>query len=300
MQTVFVTRPYPADIVEVLTNLGADPDDILGHGGEAWVFALGLDRVVRVLHLGGQVAEIRRRQQLVDELAKAHPPYLLPEIQEVGEMGRRVYVIERRLPGRSLRDVLGSLQGSQRLRLIEAYLDTVSSLGDLHLESREGFGDLIASDPIVRSTWRAYLADRAATSLAGSLPEFRSIDAHQLADALPEADTASFVHLDAYVGNVLTDGQQITAVIDIGVSSVAGDRRLDPLAAVVDLRSPQITPMATAADVDVAMSWLRNAGLAELLEPAGRWFAAFWTFAVGDAHVMSWCREMLLGSPAEG
>ena len=75
---------------------------------------------------------------------------------------------------------------------------------------------------------------------------------------------------------------------------MAGDRRLDPLAAVVDLRSPQITPMATTADVDVAMSWLRSAGLADCLEPAGRWFAAFWTFAVVDANVTSWCREMLL------
>ena len=91
------------------------------------------------------------------------------------------------------------------------------------------------------------MTDRAATNLAGSLPEFRSIDAQALADALPEPDASSFVHLDAYVGNVLTDGLRITAVIDIGVSSVAGDRRLDPLAAVVDLLSPQITPMATTA-----------------------------------------------------
>ena len=299
VQTVRVTRPYPADIVGVLSKVGADPDDVLGHGGEAWVFALGTDRVVRVLHLGGRVEEIHRRQELVNELAKSRPSYLLPEVLEVGQAGSRVYVIERRLPGRSLRDVLGSLDGPTRPRLIETYLETVASLGDLHLEPRGGFGDLIAKDAIIRPTWRAYMTDRAATNLAGSLPEFRSIDAQALADALPEPDAASFVHLDAYVGNVLTDGLRITAVIDIGVSSVAGDRRLDPLAAVVDLLSPQITPMATTADVDVAMSWLRNAGLADCLEPAGRWFAAFWSFAVGDANVMSWCRMMLLEAPRD-
>jgi hypothetical protein len=52
--------------------------------------------------------------------------------------------------------------------------------------------------------------------------------------------------------------------------------------------------MATTADVDVAMSWLWSAGLADCLEPAGRWCAAFWTFAAVDANVMSRCREMLL------
>ena len=128
----------PADIVGVLSKVGADPDDVLGHGGEAWVFALGTDRVVRVLHLGGRVEEIHRRRELVNELAKSRPSYLLPEVLEVGQAGSRVYVIERRLPGRSLRDVLGSLDGPTRPRLIETYLETVASLGDLHLEPRGG------------------------------------------------------------------------------------------------------------------------------------------------------------------
>ena len=60
------------------------------------------------------------------------------------------------------------------------------------------------------------------------------------------------------------------------------------------LASPEITPVATSADVDVAMSWLRAAGLHELFEPAQRWLAAFWCFALDDPRVLGWCRSVLL------
>ena len=95
---------------------------------------------------------------------------------------------------------------------------------------------------------------------------------------------------------MLTDGARISAVLDIGPTSVAGDRRLDPIAAAAYLASPEITPAATAADVEVAMSWLRAAGLHELFEPARRWLAAFWSAAVDDPRVLAWCRTVLVAT----
>jgi hypothetical protein len=75
---------------------------------------------------------------------------------------------------------------------------------------------------------------------------------------------------------------------------VAGDRRLDPVSAVVYLASPAISPTAIPADVDVAMSWLRAYGLHEWFEPAQRWLAAFWSFALDDPRLFEWCRAVLL------
>jgi hypothetical protein len=92
-------------------------------------------------------------------------------------------------------------------------LDTSASLGDLHLPAHVGFGDLIADDSIVAPTWRAYLEERAARNLARSTPELRQVDPVGIADGLPDASTPSFVHLDAFAGNFLTDG----ARIDVGV-----------------------------------------------------------------------------------
>jgi hypothetical protein len=41
---------------------------------------------------------------------------------------------------------------------------------------------------------------------------------------------------------------------------------------------------------------LRSAGLDEWYEPARRWLAAFWSFAVDDPAVHEWCEMVLFGS----
>ncbi len=286
--------PEDAGVVSVMRQFAVTADDLLGHGGEAWVFALGDDRVVRILQPGGRIEDIVRRRALVAELGRAGAPFALPDVLEVGEMDGRAFAVERRLPGRSVLDELRSSEGPARKDLVERYLEAADALGDLSLERRLTYGDLIGDGAITTSTWRAYLVERAAANLARSTSDFSSVDADALADGLPEPTGPSFVHLDAFAGNVLTDGTRITAVIDIGSTSLAGDRRLDPLAAAVYLVSPDITDPVRDTDVDVAMSWLRATGLHQWFEPARRWLAAFWSSAVDDEKLLRWCRRVLL------
>jgi aminoglycoside phosphotransferase (APT) family kinase protein len=215
-------------------------------------------------------------------------------VLEVGEIDGRVFAVERRLPGRSVLEELRYCEGPDRARLIEAHLDVAAAIGDLHLPPRDTFGDLMVDDAIVTSTWRAYLERRAAANLARSTPEFGGTDHIAIAESLPDVSDPTFVHLDAFAGNMLTDGTLITAVLDIGPTSVAGHRRLDPLSAAVYLASPQITPVATPHDVDVVMSWLRAAGLQDWFVPARRWLAAYWSAAIDDPRVLEWCRTVLL------
>ena len=51
----------------------------------------------------------------------------------------------------------------------------------------------------------------------------------------------SFVHLDAFAGNMPAEGSVVSAVIDFGVTAEGGDARLDPLTALVYLSAPEIT-----------------------------------------------------------
>jgi hypothetical protein len=157
VETTYVDFPSDPGLVAVALRFGVAPNALLGHGGEAWVYALDDERVLRVLHDGGGKADVLRRAALVEELALSQPVYRLPEVLDVGEFDGRTYAIERRLPGRSMQEELVRLEGAARERLIEAYLDTSASLGDLHLPAHTGFGDLIADDSIVAPTWRAYL-----------------------------------------------------------------------------------------------------------------------------------------------
>jgi Ser/Thr protein kinase RdoA (MazF antagonist) len=259
------------------------------------VFALGEDRVLRVLDAGASREEIEERQDLVRELGTRGAPFLLPEVLEVSEVEGRWFTVERRLPGRPVSDQLAIIEGPERELLVEHHLDAAAALGSLHLGPRGWFGELIGDDAVRASSWRAYLRDRAARSLRASTmtAEVAHVRPALLAEQLPDTAAPSFVHLDAFAGNMLAVGSTITSVIDFGRSCVVGDARLDPLSVAVYLSSREITPTATARDVEVARSWLRSAGLDEWFEPARNWLAAFWSFATDDQSLWSWCRAVL-------
>ena len=258
------------------------------------MYALDDVRVVRVPHHRGDLAGIRDREGLVEELARRGAPFELPTVLEMGEFDGLTFAVERRLPGTSVLEQLRRLEGSARARLIERHLEAAAALGGLHLEPRGWYGDLIAERPIRTPTWREYLEARVATNLQRSMPGLRSVDPAALAADLPDTGRAAFVHLDAFAGNMLAVDGEISAVLDIGTTSVAGDRRLDPLAAAVYLSSPEITGAVTPQDLQVARSWLRAAGLDDWFEPARRWLAAYWSFAVDDRPLQEWCHSVLL------
>lgn len=276
----------------MLDHLGVAATALLGHGGEASVYAIDDDRIVRVLHPGAE-PDRGRRTELVDELRSGPTPFALPEALDSGVVGSRHYVIERRLAGRSVSEQLARLRGSERRDLVVAHLDAAARLGDLHLEPRGWFGDLIAPEPVRAGTWHDYLVEKVARSIERA-PGFGHLDPEQLAAELPECDRGSFVHLDAFSGNMLAVGTAISAVIDIGSTSIVGDRRLDPLTAAVYLCSDSITPAAEPGDHDVVHGWLADVGLAQWFEPARRWIAGFWAWAVEDRSLHQWCRQVLL------
>lgn len=113
---------------DVLAAFGVGSDALLGRGGEASIYALDADRALRVLHRGGDVAQLRRNQGLLRGLVSTAVPFELPQILEIGEIGGRTYAVERRLPGRPLTEHLKTTGGSGRDRLIEAYLEAAQAL----------------------------------------------------------------------------------------------------------------------------------------------------------------------------
>lgn len=286
----------PPQLDDVLGALGIDPDDLLGEGGEALVYGLDADRVARVNRSSSDTLDARNA--LLRELHQSASavPFAVPEVLETHRLAGLDVTIERRLPGRDLAEVLVGREGPRRVALIEAYLNAAACIGDLRAE-RDWYGDLIGAAPIRRPSWHAYLEARAATGLehAGWLDAPTStgrLSPTDLAAALPEPDEPALVHLDAFPGNMLAGDDTITAVIDFSVVSVIGDRRLDPLAAVAYL-DPEITPAATDADRSQAIRWLEARDLSELLTPARRWLAAFWSSAMEDPRLASWCSRIL-------
>ena len=279
----------------VLAAFGIESQALLGQGGESWVVALDDARIGRISRPGTSRAQAAGRTALLAELGRSAEKvsFAIPVILDTVENGRTIMTIERRLPGRPLIELLAEPAGANRAGLICSYLEAAAQIGDLVVQ-RTWYGDLLSTDAIRSDSYQDYLEQRAAQSLKAAGPVFGRVNPAQLAAALPQADGKALVHLDAFPGNMLAEGDAITAVLDFGASCIIGDRRLDPLTAAVYL-DPAITPTATPEDRAVAQEWLFAHGLYGHLTAVQRWIAAYWSFATDDADLHRWCRKILAG-----
>ena len=124
----------PAGLSDVLGILGISPDDLLGEGGEALVYALDADRVARISRSDGDALDARNA--LLGELRPSASalPFAIPEVLEKHRIAGHHVNIERRLPGRDLAATLRDIEGPRRVALIDSYLDAAARIGDLRPE----------------------------------------------------------------------------------------------------------------------------------------------------------------------
>ena len=279
----------------VLSRFGIDRRDALGEGGEATVYALDADRVLRLPRADVPAAALDARRRLIDRI-RAAAPFALPEVLEHVDVDGRTVVIERRLPGRDALQVLDE-QGTDREALVRSHLDAAAAIAELPCPTH-AFGEIWGPNSIEDERFEAWAMTRLAASLEVGGDRFADVDAtsttRDLVAALPQPEPPApvLVHLDAYLGNMLADGHRITAVLDFGPMAIGGPAHLDPLAAIAYL-APEITPTATDADRAVAREWAAERGLLDALAPTERWLAAYWTFAADDLELQRWCDRIL-------
>lgn len=287
-------KTFDTGLAQVLDTFGINSHALLGQGGESWVFALDDGRVARINRPGTSRAQVDDRSALLSELGRSSKrvPFAIPEVLDTIETEGTISTIERRLPGRPLIELLSEVTGEARAALVRAYLEAADKIGNLMI-NRPWYGDLLAENAVRSSSYHEYLEQRAAQSLKDARPQFKNVGPAQLTAALPAPDEKSLVHLDAYPGNILAEGDVITAVLDFGASVIIGDRRLDPLTAAIYL-TPAITPTAIQADRVVAQEWLIARGLAGHYTAVQNWIAAYWSFATDDVSLHDWCRAILI------
>ncbi len=277
--------------------------ELLGEGGEAEVFALDAHRVLRRWRVDSPTIE--RRLALTRELAgpAATVGIAVPEVLDTGcdETGRPWFV-ERRLPGRSLTDELRTADGPRRARLIDDYLDTAQALRTIGC-TRPWYGELIADEPLRAPTWSGYLlaaldrqagapdaAARAAIpDLDGRLDRLRA----EVATVPDPPGGPAMVHFDYFPGNVMCDGDRITAVIDWSVLAIAGDPDLDVALAVAYLG---VVDTVRPADHDRVRRWVADHDLGPVVDRYARFGAAWWLPVTDDAAVRPWVVDVL-GAP---
>lgn len=279
----------------VLAHFGIDESALLGRGGEARVFALDAERVLRLPHPGVDAAALNDRRRFLEAIGAADVPVTIPEVLEQQEVEGRLVVVERRLPGRNAMEVLAE-SSTDRAALIRHHLDVASRIEWFPCPS-DRFGELWGDGAMTAPTLREWATARLAVSLRRAGDAFADIDPNRLTDelvaVLPDSARPVVVHLDAFLGNMLAEPSRITALLDFGPMTIAGPSNLDALVAIAYLAS-EITPTANAQDRAVASAWAAEAGLTEALGPAERWIAAYWTGAVDDQRLQQWTERILL------
>lgn len=269
---------------DLARQFGAGP--LLGKGGEARVYALGEDRVLRVTE--SSLADLTRRRALLDGLSPPPGSFAVPQVLDQGEAGGPRWVIEGRLPGTGLDTALSSADSATRAALIRAYLEAAEQVGDL---ASGGSWRELCFDPAIEASsgeaFHAALANRSFTwagiaELCPALPA-----------PLPLDGPPALVHLDYFPGNVMAEGGRITAVIDWGYAAVMADRRLTPLVAAISLEL-RVGHVLTGADQAAVEDWLGERGLLPFLAATRQWLASYWVFAAAnDPTLADWALPTL-------
>jgi predicted RNA-binding protein with PIN domain len=277
----------------VLARFGIDESALLGRGGEARVYGLDDGRVVRLSHPGTDLALLDRRRRLLDGLAGGDIGVALPRVLEQHVIAGRGVSVEQRLPGRDAVDVLDA-DGTDRAALVRDHLDVCRRIATLPCDVRR-FGPLIADAPTA-DTFRGWSVARLRHQLTRGGPAFAAIDAGAVTDDLLAVLAATgrpvVTHLDAFLGNMLAEGDRITALLDFSVVAAGAIPDLDALLAVAYL-TPEITPTAVDTDRDVALAWAADVGLDRGVDAARRWAAAMWAGEPDDQRLRAWCLRVL-------
>lgn len=278
---------------DILAYLGYPEATLLGAGGEACVYALDDARVVRILRAGAVVAAAEQRASLMAEIKTGarHLTFQVPSVDRVETLNGRVFSIEPRLFGQPVSQLLGSVSGTERTKLLNDYLDTAGQIKTISVD-RPGYGPLLGGQGLHTTDWTGFLRVRLERSLACCPADLRPAVAAMRHLELPEPFRPALVHMDYFPANVLAHGSTVSAVLDFGASTIKGDSRMEAWSAVAYL-DREISPEVTDTDRALAMGWLAEHNLTAHYPNARRWLAAYWSFATDDLALMAWCRRIL-------
>lgn len=280
------------ELDDILERFGIDATALIGAGAEACVFALNQTSVLRVNRAGTDARDASARVLLLNRLGPGAErlSFDVPRVIDFGFECGLHFTVEARLSGSPMSDALMRLDGARRHDLVHQYLDASMQLGEL-LSGETQYGELARKGAIRNSCFKVFLRERALESLR--VCGLR-VDVDRIVDAIEKPDRPQLVHLDYCPSNVLCADGKITAVLDFGATTIAGNSQFNPIIAAAFL-NPSITPAANEKDQRQAKGWLQKNGLLDAGFAVQKWLASYWSFCgeKEDLPLYQWCRDIL-------
>lgn len=267
---------------DLLRRFGITEAARIGAGGESIVYRLDATRVLRLPLRGAFDPGALMRQRDLLQAIEGRLPFATPAIEDIGAAG--AYVIERRLPGRSMLALLPGLAGERRAAAWTSYLAAAGAVSQV-VPAQRDFGQLIAEPALTAPTWHGYLeaslrrfAARNRATITREAGDGDALVARALAllDAVPSDPPKALVHGDFFPGNVLLDDDlAVSAVIDFSGFTLAGDPLYDVAGACV---FPEMIAGTTGDD----LALLARAARARVPAGALAFYRAYFAFFSAD------------------
>jgi aminoglycoside phosphotransferase (APT) family kinase protein len=187
---------------------------------------------VAIKHAAGQrLPALRREKIILDALVASTLPVTecLLFLEVENEQEAEGWLVMRRLPGEPLQQVyLAADQPSQRACLLSQFGKIVAQIHALPIPP-----ELAAES----TPWLESMLDQAKMYLPLGLWQGNPAHLEELKQQRPTPVTPAFIHGDLFLDNVLTDGIEITGIIDWSFAA-AGDPRYDLAVAMDELLPP--------------------------------------------------------------
>ena len=237
-------RNFDSRIITVLAHLGIPGARLIGKGGEGNVYAFHDDRVVKVYRQGSE-SELQRLAAFQEWLARQGFPFRTPQILEIGRVDETLFTIESRLPGATLAGRFSSLSEDQQRLALTNYYAALRLINEGELPDYAYGHVLPTEDYPAGATWVDFLdwqldrsLEKAGADLMQDVEAFeeKAQKLRQLLRRHTEDAPKRLVHGDYFLDNVLFDDNlQVSAVLDFGAHTLAGDPRLDATSAIIFL-----------------------------------------------------------------
>ncbi len=287
----------PSHHIEILRRLGIDSPTVIGAGMHSTVYQLDEERIVKIS--SGTTVQIESLALLLADLEAANLPFGTPRILEHGKIDSSLFMIERVVPGNTLRSVFPGLEMQQKESSIRGVLE---ALGALHRIPRPlTFGEqFLAAGSLTASSWRAFVEKKCRLQfelhghlLASDVPHIEEILRRFIGELTVLDDTIrpSIVHGDLFFPNImaLPDGT-ITGLIDFSDLTLFGDAMLDLVSLAIFTREEEGRDLVTQLLFDA---------YGEVFLARKRLYTIFYAFRfagckANDPDTYQWCVRQFL------
>jgi aminoglycoside phosphotransferase (APT) family kinase protein len=282
----------------VKAAFGVTEADLLGDGWESTIYGLGPDRILRIPRRGvGSEDQIRALAAFTESLPKL--PFAVPRVLEISRIDGELYLIQQRIPGKSMAAMLPDLSGARRDTALRAYLAAAEAMSAATVPGA-AYGDLLLDQPRRCDSWSDYLIGRVRVAaadpvLADAVSGLAGIADRLCArlEAIPEP-APCIVHGDIWPPNVMmNDDLAVTGLIDFSFTTRIGDHVMDLAGACHFLLATKASSQADHDFVKQLILERHGPGVIERVDLYAVWFAFDFAFNHADTGVFDWCTGLI-------